>query len=81
VFISYDINKKWKMSFGSVRVCGSGSLMQAPIELVKYKLGLVGVQVRCCAVREVLYQQGMMLFCVGKKKLETIEEWFLCIEV
>jgi hypothetical protein len=55
--------------------------MQTTRELVKYMFDLVGVQVRCCAVREVLNQQGMVLFSVGEKKLETIKEWFLCIEV
>jgi len=54
--------------------------MQATGELLKYKLDVVGVQFRCCAVREVLNQKGMVLFCVGKK-LGTIKEWFLCIEV
>jgi len=66
VFISYDINKQWKKIFGSVRFCGSGSLMQAARELVKYRLDLLGVQVRCYAVREVLNQQRMVLFCVEK---------------
>jgi len=45
--------------------------MQTTRELVKYRLALVGVQVRCYAVREVLNQQGMVLFCVGKKKIRN----------
>jgi len=38
--------------------------MQTARELVNYRLDLVGVEVRCYAVREVLNQQGMVLFCV-----------------
>jgi len=38
--------------------------MQTARELVQYRLNVVGIQVRCYAVGELLNQQGMILFCV-----------------